>query len=118
MKEVLLTVVEVAPFPSQADASLSDDERHRLIDYVARNPEAGSLIRGTGGLRKLRWAIRGSGKRGGLRLIYYFYNRDWPVFLLTLYRKGAQKDLTSGQRRKLRGVLRILKDEIRQRSGR
>ena len=57
MIELPITVVEASPFLSQADAYLSDAERHRLIDYVARHPEAGGLIRGTGGLRKLRWAM-------------------------------------------------------------
>jgi hypothetical protein len=55
MVELPITVVEALPFLSQVDAYLSDAERHRLIDYVARHPEAGDLIRGTGGLRKLRW---------------------------------------------------------------
>ena len=118
MEELPITVAEVSPFPSQADAYLSDDDRHALIDYIARHPEAGSLIMGTGGLRKLRWAAKGSGKRGGLRLIYYFYNRDWPIFLFTIYRKSKQADLTPAQRLALRRILDRLKTEIKQRSKR
>lgn len=112
---VPVTVAEVSPFPAQADAYLSDEDRYGLIDYIARHPEAGARVRGTGGLRKLRWAMRGGGKRGGLRVIYYFYNPDWPVFLLTIYRKSDQKDLSSEQRLRLRRLLDVLKDEIKQR---
>jgi len=116
MVEAPITVVEVPPFPSQADAYLSHDDRHDLIDFIACHPEAGDLIPGTGGLRKLRWAMKGGGKRGGLRLIYYFYNSNWPIFLLTIYHKSVQEDLTTEHRLRLRRLLEVLKSEIKQRS--
>lgn len=116
MSELPVTVAEFPPFTAQADAYLTDEERDALIDYIAWHPEAGDLIRGTGGLRKLRWATRGGGKRGGLRLIYYFYNPNWPIFLLTIYRKTEQEDLTPEQRQRLSKLVGMLKNEIRIRS--
>jgi len=60
--------------------------------------------------------MKGGGKRGGLRLIYYFYNSNWPIFLLTIYHKSVQEDLTTEHRLRLRRLLEVLKSEIKQRS--
>jgi len=68
---VPVTVVEMPQFIRQAEMVLSEEERFALIDHLAFNPEAGTVIPGTGGLRKLRWGIRGRGKSGGARIIYY-----------------------------------------------
>jgi len=68
-------------------------------------PEAGDLIPGSGGLRKLRWRLMGKGKRGGLRLIYYWDVPDSTVFMLMIYRKSEKEDLTQQQLRILRGLV-------------
>ncbi len=68
-------------------------------------PEAGDLIPGSGGLRKLRWRLMGKGKRGGLRLIYYWDVPDSTVFMLMIYRKSENEDLTQRQLRILRGLV-------------
>jgi ribosome-binding protein aMBF1 (putative translation factor) len=94
-----MTVVEVEPFPSRAAAIWSDDERSAFIDFIARNPVVGRIIPGTGGVRKARWSRPGLGKRGGARIVYYFYNADRPIYLLTAYAKARKRDLTPAQKR-------------------
>lgn len=105
----LITVIEFAAFLAQVGKCIGSEERDELIEYLARNPEEGDEIPGTGGLRKLRWAGKGKGKRGGLRVIYYFYNETAPVFLLTVYGKDAQEDLTSEQKIRLTALAKTLK---------
>ena len=73
-------------------------------DFIARNPRAGDVIRGTGGLRKIRWQSQGSGKSGGARIIYYFHSDDIPLFLITVYRKADNGRLTKAERNELRGL--------------
>jgi hypothetical protein len=85
-------------------AGLGQDERVDLVDFVARNPTAGVLVKGTGGLRKLRWARPGAGKSGGFRVIYYFHSHDTPIYVFMAYGKGTQADMTP-QQRKLASIL-------------
>jgi hypothetical protein len=70
---------------------MSDPDRARLIEFVGANPEAGNLMPETGGVRKLRWALPGKGKRGGARVIYFFHNERLPVFLLAMYGKNERQ---------------------------
>ena len=65
------TVVELPEYMRRAKRLLSEDDGQELIDYLAEHPEAGIIMPGTGGIRKLRWARTGMGKRGGVRIIYY-----------------------------------------------
>lgn len=109
----LITVIEFPSFLDQIERCIKSEERDDLIHFLARNPEEGEEITGTGGLRKLRWAGKGKGKRGGLRVIYYFYNESAPVFLLTVYGKGVQEDLTPAQKTKLTALVKILKAECK-----
>ncbi len=88
-----ITVVELSAFLRNAAKVWDDDERAEFIDYIAQNPEAGAIIQGTGGIRKVRWSRQGSGKRGGVRVIYFYYNMETPLFLLTLYAKAERGDL-------------------------
>src|SRR5437879_4452886 len=86
-------VVETEECLADVNGVLSEAEHDSLILYVAQHPEAGVLIPETGGLRKLRWASKGKGKRGGSRVIYYFHNIDFPLFLMTIYAKNVQTDV-------------------------
>ncbi len=61
---------------------MDDEERAELVDYLAYNPTAGLVVPGTGGVRKLRWGLEGRGKRGGARVIYFFHDKDMPLYLL------------------------------------
>jgi hypothetical protein len=106
----LITVAEVDPFDATAKrAGLTEDERAALVEFLAQNPVAGDLIPGTGGLRKLRWAKPGKGKRGGYRAIYYYFTEDVPIYLLAIYAKNSQVDLTAAQKARLTTLAAQLK---------
>ena len=113
METIPITVVEVHPFPVRADDVWSDAERLEFIDFIARHPLAGDEIVGTGGLRKIRWGRQGKGKRGGVRIIYFFYNESAPIFLLTVYPKSQREDLTSEERKKLAVLAKDLKSRLK-----
>ncbi len=113
MNKKMATVIEFPPFLSQVGKSIKLEERDELIDFLARNPEAGEEITGTGGIRKLRWGGKGKGKRGGLRVIYYFYNETAPIFLLTVYGKGEQENLTNEQKARMIDLTSRLKAECK-----
>ena len=95
----LITVVETSVFDRQADKIWNEEERSGLVDYLARNPEAGEIIPGTGGVRKLRWGRTGTGKRGGSRVIYFFHSAGLPLYLLLAYAKAQATDMTSDEKR-------------------
>lgn len=91
----LQTIVETPEFMAKAKKILTEDMRIELINYLAANPLAGNVIKETGGIRKLRWrVVVGKGKSGGARVIYFYHDRTMPIFLLTLYLKSKQENLT------------------------
>ena len=95
---------ETPAFTRHLRSYLTDDEYATLQSFLAANPEAGEVMPGTGGFRKLRWndERRGKGKRGGLRVIYYFLTSDSQVWLFALFGKAEAADLTPAQKRQLR----------------
>jgi|ERR1700677_4900782 mRNA-degrading endonuclease RelE of RelBE toxin-antitoxin system len=93
------TVVETPAFIRRAEKLLSEDEHDDLIAYLATHPLAGDEIVGTGGVRKVRFGAKGKGKSGGVRVIYYFYDRDIPIYALLIYGKNERADLTAEQRK-------------------
>ena len=97
--------VETPVFSSQLQGVLSDDDYRALQLAIALRPEQGDLIPGSGGLRKLRWGLRGKGKRGGLRVIYYWDSDEDGIYLLFLYPKNKQEDLTPDQLKRLRRIV-------------
>ena len=92
-------VLETSVFSRRADALLSAEERAELIDTLARDPAAGDVMPGLGGVRKLRFAPKGRGKSGGFRVIYYVLTRGQPILALLLYGKNEQGNLSPAQRR-------------------
>ena len=100
-----MTVVETPFFLRKALGLLTDEEREQLTGFVGANPEMGDVIPASGGVRKLRWAAKGKGKSGGVRLIYYFHNEAFPVFLLTVYAKNQKANLTKAERNELRDLI-------------
>lgn len=104
----LVSIVELATFIRAADGVLNDEEKDELKFFLAANPEAGDVIVGTGGARKLRWTAQGKGKRGGGRVIYYFYNETAPLFLMDFYVKGARQSLTAGEKKEFRAIIDLL----------
>ena len=89
-----VSVIELAGYRRRADELLTPVEQDAVVDLVAYEPTCGDLIPGTGGLRKLRVGRSGSGKRGGARVIYYFYNEDVPLLLMAIYAKNEKADLS------------------------
>jgi hypothetical protein len=108
MATVPMTVVETPFFSRKAAGLLTDDEHDELITYLGLTPEAGDVMPDTGGVRKLRWRARGKGKRGGVRVIYYFHNEMFPVFLLTVYAKNQKDNLTQTERKKWKQLVPLL----------
>ena len=107
--------VELPPFERYRREYLDDDGFLLLQTLLIENPKAGDVIRGTGGLRKIRYsdARRGKGKRGGLRVIYYWWLKGHQFWLFTLYDKDEAVDLTAQQCAQLKG---LLEKEIAERS--
>ncbi|GFE87029.1 type II toxin-antitoxin system RelE/ParE family toxin [Steroidobacter agaridevorans] len=100
--------IELPAFERHRSAYLDDDGFRRLLDTLMANPEAGDPIEETGGLRKLRFADvrRGKGKRGGLRVIYYYWTGGPEFWLFTLYGKDEMSDLTAKQRAALKALVK------------
>ena len=103
-------------FVRMSSSIFEEGERAALVDFVAANPESGRVIPETGGLRKLRWAAKGKGKRGGARIIYYFHNESMPIFLLSAYTKGEKADLSTAERNVLKKLVAELIREYARRS--
>jgi len=89
------TIVESAIFARKADELLGDESREALAAYLALFPNAGVVIPGSGGLRKLRWGTRPGGKRGGLRVIYFNRLQRGQVMLITVFSKRKREDFSS-----------------------
>jgi hypothetical protein len=103
------TVIETPAFLASAhEEGLSDDEREEIVAVLARNPDAGEIMAGTGGARKVRFAGRGKGKSGGYRVVTFFGGSDIPLFLLDIYGKGARANVSKADRNELRRVLTAL----------
>jgi hypothetical protein len=105
----LITVAETPEYLRCAERLLSAAERADVVAYLAAHPRAGELMQGTGGVRKLRWALGGRGKSGGARVIYYFHSETMPLYLLTVYGKNERANLSKAERNDLAGLVRILK---------
>ena len=99
--------IEAPTFTALIAEYLEDDEYRALQSFLAGDPEAGDVMPGTGGFRKLRWADRrrGKGKRGGLRVIYYYLMTDAQIWLMTVYDKGEVADLSAAEKRLLKAGL-------------
>ncbi len=101
----VFTVIETPVYSRKAEALLSDSEREDFAVFISRNPTAGSVVRGSGGVRKVRWTRSGSGKSGGVRVIYYNMLEDEEVWLLTLYAKNERSTIPGHE-------LKLIKEAI------
>ncbi len=106
---MLQTVVETPTFIRRAEKLLSSEEHASLIVWLAAHPTSGDEIVGTGGVRKLRFRAKGKGKSGGVRVIYYFYDCDTPIYALLLYGKNERADLTSDERKSVAAFAAAIK---------
>ena len=101
----LHTVVETPEFLDRAKGLFTEAERLALVNRLAENPQAGDLMEGTGGARKLRVAALGKGKSGGARVITFYAGPDDPVFVMTAFGKGEKANLNKAERNELRVIL-------------
>jgi len=101
----MLTFVESPMFSRRVYDYLDDDEYSEFQLYLAANPEAGQVVRASGGVRKVRWARRGGGKSGGVRVIYFARTHRGEIWLLTIYSKSSQDSIPGH-------VLKDLKQEF------
>ena len=106
-------VIETNAFLKAADdAGMDDEERGAVVDMIAANPEAGAIMAGCGGARKLRVRKSGTGKSGGYRVITYFAGDELPVFLLTVFGKGEKDNLTKAECNALAGLTKRLAESL------
>jgi len=101
----IIIFIETSVFTKEIQNLISDDSYRMLQAALMLRPDAGRLIKGSGGLRKIRWNLPGTGKRGALRIIYYWNPPD-TIFMLFPYRKTEQEDLTSDQLKLLRKLVK------------
>lgn len=92
---------------------MSEDEIEAIVDFLAYNPEAGDVIAGSGGARKVRHRGRGKGKSGGFRTIHYFYDGDAPVYLFTVFGKGERENLSRAEINDLHDLCKVIADAER-----
>jgi len=104
-----MLIVETSVFTRRVLKLLSDDNYRFLQQTLVADPEAGDLIRHSGGLRKIRWSIAGRGKRGGVRAIYYWAPARETILMLLMYGKNEQDDLSPEQ---LRVLKRLIQEEF------
>jgi hypothetical protein len=104
----MITIAEVPEYIRQAEKLLTEAERLDVLTYLAAHPKSGDLIEGTGGIRKLRWGRGGRGKSGGVRVIYYYHSELMPLYLLTLFAKNEQDNLSKAERNELAKLVHIL----------
>jgi mRNA-degrading endonuclease RelE of RelBE toxin-antitoxin system len=103
----MLTVVESPIFQKLWPRYWDEDERAEFASFIALNPEAGSVIRGSGGVRKVRWAREGTGKSGGVRIVYLARSDASEVYLLTLYSKSESESISLSTLKEIRRALEI-----------
>ena len=98
----MYSFIETKLFTRLIDDLLSDDALAELQGFLMENPEAGDVVPGSGGVRKLRWAVRGRGKRGGLRVIYFVKTTQGVIYLLTVYPKNVRDTIPAHVLRQIR----------------
>ncbi|HEX3484757.1 MAG TPA: type II toxin-antitoxin system RelE/ParE family toxin [Micropepsaceae bacterium] len=104
-----ITIAETPFFIRQAREVWTEEEREEFVIFIAGNPEAGDVIPDTGGVRKVRWSRAGTGKRGGVRVIYFYHDPGRPLYLLMVYAKGRQENLSPDEKRAVRQLASVLK---------
>jgi hypothetical protein len=106
-----MVIVETSIFTRLINELMSDDEYRDFQEVLVNRPDMGDLIRGSGGLRKVRWKLEGRGKSGGVRIIYYWVTADDQIRMLYVYPKGKQENLTQEQLALLRKIVERWSDE-------
>lgn len=103
----MLTVIESPIFQRLWPRYWDEDERGEFAAFIALDPQAGSVIRGSGGVRKVRWAREGAGKSSGVRIVYLTRNEAGEVYLLTLYAKSESENISLNTLKEIRRALEV-----------
>lgn len=103
---ISMVFIETPIFTEDLLKLLSDDEYKEMQKTLLYEPETGDLIQGSGGFRKIRWRQGGKGKRGGVRVIYYWEKSTEKLFLIFIYKKSVQEDLTQDQIKLLKSLVK------------
>lgn len=98
------------------DLGLIDDDLKDLQEYLIMNPESGSLVQGTGGVRKLRWALKNKGKSGGIRILYIDFIVYEKIYLLMAYPKNVKENITDKEKKIIKQLVTDLKNELRRKN--
>jgi hypothetical protein len=104
-----ITVLQTPRFKTEAMDVIGPDRIEAVADYLIGRPDAGDVIPGSGGARKLRWAAKGKGNRGGARIVYVYIVVAERIYLMRCYAKNVQADLSDGERKELRRIVAHLK---------
>lgn len=98
-------VIALPEFIKCSKKLIGENELAELIAYLQQQPTKGDVISGTGGARKLRWAAKGKGKRGGMRVIYYYFVSELEIYLISAYAKNKQTDLSAADKKAVKELI-------------
>ncbi len=104
----MITIAETGPFQRKSSSLLSLEEKEDLIAYLAEHPNAGSIIQGTNGVRKIRWARGNRGKSAGVRVIYYYHSEIMPLYLLAVFGKNEKANISMEEKHSLSSMVKEL----------
>jgi hypothetical protein len=110
---MLVSVIETDAYLSKAEKIMSAVEREAVVLMISEGPTIGDVIPGTGGLRKVRIPLQGRGKRGGGRVIYWYYNAGYPAILMWAFAKNEASDLTPAQKKSLMAMSDLFTAQLR-----
>lgn len=109
----LLEVVEFTDFSADAKGLLTEQQLQTMRTELSTLRQLGSMIKDTGGLRKFRWGAKGKGKRGGVRIIYYYGGDHMPIFLIAIYSKSEKADMPPAEKKAARKIVSVIKEAYR-----
>jgi len=109
-----VTFIETRVFSKRGDAFPSDEDYAQFQNNLAQNLEKGPVIEHTGGLRKVRWGMKGRGKSGGIRIMYLYLKTHGIIYLVFLFTKGESDNLTAEQKKQLKAIVDTIKREYRE----
>lgn len=101
-----MKIIETSTFTKKIKLLLPDEDYRKLQNVLILNPKSGKIIKGSGGLRKIRWSIPGKGKSGGVRVIYYYVMKEEIILMLLIYPKSERDDLTKEQQKILKSLVK------------
>lgn len=105
-----ISIAEMGQAKKDLDSCLNEQEKDELIDWLSLHPDIGDIIQGTNGVRKTRWSYGGKGKRGGLRIIYYFRDLNMPIYLIAVYKKNEKMNITAKEKQMISQLVDELVD--------